>query len=818
MKRHPSSTILPALRPLTLVLRASSFALLTTLPFGAVHAQSQVESAHDYAIPAGTLATVLARVVEVSGVLLAGSPALTQNKLSEGLGGRYGADEALSRILAPHGLQAVRAADGSYRLQPLPPSASEAPVLAPVRISADAAIRDGAVDQGYRTERVSEVGPWQGRSLQDTPYSMTVISKELIENLQATTPDQLLRVNPTTQLSRSQHENDQPAFTMRGFRVQNAYSDGLLGDQYGHGTTTEDAERIEILTGLSGFLYGPGNIGGMVNYVSKRPTEERLTRLAVGSNGGSSYYAHGDFGGPIDADGRFGYRINALAQDGDTATDNLEIKKTFLSGAFDWNITDRLLLQVNAVRREYEPTGQANWVFAPGVSRPSASSLDPGKSWGQPWGNSAYDNTKYGARLRWEATDALTLRAAWLDNKSNRATVFARNLIQPDGTYDQTVFNYYAPGSNRTSSEQNDQSGHVFVDMAFGTGPLNHKVTAGFQHRRQRQYRFTNNAAGEVFQDLSLAGPVYVPRPDIEAVDRGEFVKVSASETRNIMIGDDIALGDRWSALLGIAHSTIEIGEITGPIFPGKGYRESAVTPNVSLIYKPVPAVTLYGSYIEALEQGGTAAEQFGGSPVVNAGTVMEPLISEQIELGAKASVGGLLLTTALFQIDKGLQYYDITVPTAPVYVQDGRQQHRGIEATVLGKATQQLTLIGGITWLDAEVKEQKQSPAVEGKRPALVAETLAKLRAEYQLKSLSALTLIAGVNYTADQYVDVNNTDRLPSYTLFDVGARYEMQLAGYPLTLRLEANNLSDKAYWANGSVVGDPRAIAFSASMEF
>lgn len=59
MKRHPSSTILPALRPLTLVLRASSFSLLTTLPFGAVHAQAQVESTHDYAIPAGPLAAVL---------------------------------------------------------------------------------------------------------------------------------------------------------------------------------------------------------------------------------------------------------------------------------------------------------------------------------------------------------------------------------------------------------------------------------------------------------------------------------------------------------------------------------------------------------------------------------------------------------------------------------------------------------------------------------------------------------------------------------------------------------------------------------------
>lgn len=79
---------------------------------------------------------------------------------------------------------------------------------------------DGAAVQGYRAETVSGAGPWQGRKLQDTPYAITVFSEELIKNLQATTPDQVLRINPTTQLVRPQHENNQPRVMIRGFSVQ----------------------------------------------------------------------------------------------------------------------------------------------------------------------------------------------------------------------------------------------------------------------------------------------------------------------------------------------------------------------------------------------------------------------------------------------------------------------------------------------------------------------------------------------------------------------------------------------------------------------
>ncbi|MFX4243582.1 hypothetical protein ACOL22_12525, partial [Aliarcobacter butzleri] len=78
------------------------------------------------------------------------------------------------------------------------------------------------------------------------------------------------------------------------------------------GIMTEELEKMEILNGLSGFLYGVGYVGGSTNYVTKKPTQERLTNLTIGSTGNQAFYAHADLGGKIDEKGKFSYRLNAL--------------------------------------------------------------------------------------------------------------------------------------------------------------------------------------------------------------------------------------------------------------------------------------------------------------------------------------------------------------------------------------------------------------------------------------------------------------------------------------------------------------------------
>lgn len=794
----------------------SAALLLTAVLAGPlVHAQADVSAPVAIDLPAASLDQALNQLARQSGAQILFASDIAINKSAPALKGNYTVRQALQQLLEGSGLAVQMQGDKTFTV--VPASGDDARVLKAVNVRAAGEV-DGSAAEGYRSNVVSAVGPWQGRSLQDTPYSISVIPSDLIENLQATSPDQLYRISPTMQLSRPQYENDQPGVYMRGFNVGGQYRDGLPGDQYGHGISMEDVDRVEIFSGLSGFLYGPGNVGGMINYISKRPTAERFNRVTVGNSGGESYYAHGDFGGPIDSDGRFGYRVNAVYQDGDTAIDNQDIEKKFLSGAFDWHVTEQLLWQFDAGYRDYKVLGgQANWYLAPGVERPSADDIDTSKSWGQKWASRHYETYRYGTQLRWDASEALTLRTAWQYNNSERNTGGSSNEIQTDGTYTQTIYDLYASGDNPKLSEQYDTRGNAFADIRFDTAGVEHKLTSGVQYQHSVQKRNENYSPQIVYTGLTLARPTYFAKPAQPHTDRGARGTVSDYAYTTWLMGDDVTFNEQWSMLAGAAYSTIDSRRIT-MMWPTDPYKKSAVSPNFSLVYKPLETLTTYVSYIESLEQGGAASDQYNGQTVVNAGQVMEPLISKQIEIGAKWSVGNMLLTTALFEIDKGLEYYDLANPAAPKYTQDGRQVHRGIEFTAIGRAADDLTVSGGLTLLDAKVKEQKQSPDLEGKQPSGTAEKVAKLRVEYALPALRALNFSASVSYIGPQYVDQLNTDRLPGYTLVDMGARYMFVIAQHPVTLRLDVNNITDKAYWSQDGSLGDPRTVLLSASIDF
>ena len=129
-------------------------------------------------------------------------------------------------------------------------------------------LKDGSAEDGYRVDEISAVGPWQGRTLQETPYSINVVSESLIENLQATSPDQVYKIIPVIQEAGLK---DRSSATMRGFTNFGVAHNGI-NDEWSPSfdIVMEQTAQIEVLTGLSGFFYGASNIGGTINYVSKK--------------------------------------------------------------------------------------------------------------------------------------------------------------------------------------------------------------------------------------------------------------------------------------------------------------------------------------------------------------------------------------------------------------------------------------------------------------------------------------------------------------------------------------------------------------------
>lgn len=746
------------------------------------------EPTFNISVPAQPLAAALNELSRQTGAQVLASGDLVSKITAPTVSGRLTLQQALDRLLAGSGLSAAR--EGSAVVIRASTTSEADRTLRQVQVTATREVdlttelqQEGKAADGYRAKTISSVGALGSMSLQDTPFSMSVVPLELMQNIQAQSPDDIYKLNASTRTTTPQITSWSPSVNIRGFDGYNTAEDGLRRP-YNHAAVIEDKERVEILNGLSGFLFGAAQPGGMVNFVYKRPTIERLNSITVGNYGGSQAYVHGDFGGRIDEAGRAGYRLNLVKQDGNTAIDDQKINRQLVSAAVDWQLTDRLLLELNGVYNQYKTTGSSGYWFFDGVKHGSAP--DAKRLWGQPWVSDKFENTKLMGKVTYRVNDVLTLRGAYTRDYLDRTQGHTVNLVSTPGS-----FNQIRTRSGLTQDVYD--AGSAMADISVKTGSVAHKITVGYTMYSDKYYdspsQFSTGSQGP----YSFTAPTYVQEPNFPPAV-GDPKYGGRDLNKNHLIGDQITFNDQWSALLGVSRSNIQSGS----------YNKSRNSPSVSLIFKPMPWLSTYASYIEGLEMGGTAPDTAS-----NARQVQSPMVSRQKEIGVKATVGKLLLTGAIFDIEKAYEFTN----SDNVYTQDGRQKHTGIEFNATGKLFDKLTVVSGITALNPKVKGSD----LDGKSPINVAKVVAKVYAEYALP-VPGLSLAGGVYYTGEQWADSANTDRLPAVTTADLGVRYATQMSGKPLTLRLSVNNVADKSYWLNSYYVGAPRTVAFSAQMQF
>jgi iron complex outermembrane receptor protein len=656
---------------------------------------------------------------------------------------------------------------------------------------------DGLAQDGYRTTTLSSLGLLGQTSIRDTPFSVSVAPKELIENIQAQSPEDIYRVLPTVRSQTPQISGWAPMASMRGFTTYDTAEDGFRRS-YSHGTVMEDKERVEVLTGLSGFLYGAASPAGMINYVYKRPTVERLNSVTVGTYGAEQAYIHGDFGGKIDPAGDLGYRFNIVRAGGDTAIDDQNIDRFLASGALDWNITDKLKLELNASYSKNETdVPNSYWTFRSGV--PHGDAPDASKNWSQPWIRDEINKKRFSAKLTYEMTDAITLRGGYMREYIDRPVQdHTMNSVRSPGEYYQIAI--------RSGETKNRfDAANLFADINFDTGSVSHQVTTGYHMYQDRAWQTSYSPNTGYVGPFPMNDPLHVSEPDFPEDTTSPYY-TGYVRNHNFVLGDKIEFNERWSALVGANYSVIQTkslnsaGERADP-----DYDEGRLSPSVSVMFKPIETVTLYASYIEGLEQGGIAPDTAS-----NYGAIMKPMVSKQKEIGIKADIGNVLLTAALFDISKA---YEMT-NDAGLYTQDGRQRHRGIEVTATGKVTTNLTVLGGVTWLDASV----EGGAYDGNRPMNVANVLAKLYSEYEIPSVEGLFLTGGIYYTGKQWANAANDDRLSDYITADLGMRYTTETFGNPLTFRLNVTNITNESYWQNSYYLGAPRTVSLSLQAKF
>ncbi|MEV9499048.1 TonB-dependent siderophore receptor [Aliarcobacter butzleri] len=670
-------------------------------------------------------------------------------------------------------------------------------------ISVNEGYSNGSAENGYVTKEISGVGIWDKRTLQDTPYQMTVVSQDMLENT-ASGVDQIFKMNPVVQVTRTSTTSgswNTPEINIRGFSVSGNHILDGIPFSWVEGIMTEELERMEVLNGLSGFLYGVGYVGGATNYVTKKPTQERLTNLTVGTTGNEAAYAHIDLGGKIDEKGKFTYRLNALKQDGETSIKDQNIDRELITGALDWRATDNLILSFDASHKK----NKIDKLTASFFSNQSINNLDPKQGYAPDWTYSDTSQDRLGFKSLWQINDNVKLRTGYIhldhENDMNMPYVYDNY----DGTYS---LNYYRSWPHTSTT----QGAYVYTDIDFDTFGIEHTLTIGGSGNKTKSKSIDGAWEWVKVGDFTLNQLNSVKEPIYRGSSDNKKYVSGRNEKTNLMIGDDIRFNDQWSALVGFNYAKTEEknyninGDRTG------GYDADEVTPSLSLIFKPFEDLTTYVTYMESLENG----LKVECANCTNNGEVLDPYVSKQYEAGAKYSVSeNLLLSSALFRIERANRYDKDLSNGMEEVTQDGLVIHEGLELTATGKVTDNLTIVGGGTIMDLKIDKAKENV---DKKPTNVASKMAKLYAEYDIPMIKGLTLTGGAYYTGKSYRDGANTDVIPSYTVYDGGLRYKTKLDKYPTTFIMNVTNLTSKEYWIGDSSFGEPRNIALSMKMEF
>ncbi|MDR1164054.1 MAG: TonB-dependent receptor, partial [Candidatus Accumulibacter sp.] len=696
-----------------------------------------------------------------------------------------------------------------------------------VNASADASSEGLApVYPGGQLARGGRAGILGTRDALETPFSINSYTAELLQNQQARGVGDVLQNDASVQVARG-FGYFQESYFVRGFYLGSddiAYNGlySLLPRQY---IAAELFERVEVLRGASAFLIGaaPGNtgIGGSINLLPKRAPNEPLSRINLGWTQGGQKSVSFDMAHRFGDDQATGLRIVGVRREGDTMVDREQNRLDAFLAGFDWR-SGKARFSADLGYQNHRLKGiRPSVTLLPSVTHlPSAP--DNRKNYAQDWTYSDERDLFASLRGEYDLSERVTAWIAGGMRKSEEKNSFAGIRIA-DGFTGAGNANVRLD----TSREDEISTGEIGLRGKLRTGAVDHTLVASystgqFDVKTAWTYASLTGTTGAT----NLYHPVQVPRPATTSTGGDWHRPKTTSKTllSSFAVGDTLSmLDERLLLTLGIRHQTLEskdynvnTGDRTG------GYKDSKNSPMAGLVVRPMRNLSFYANYIESLSRGDTSPRvDSSGAQIKNGGQSLAPYVSKQKEIGVKYEVGTLAASLAYFTTEKPRAFVDAD----GYFKASGNDRHRGIEFNVQGKATKNLRILGGITWLDAR-QEKTGSNLTDDKKVIGVASRRANLNVEWDVPGLRGLTLEARAIASSSSYADAPNTLRVPGWSRFDMGARYLTTWRDHLVTIRARIENVGDRDYWASVGgaansgylVLGAPRTFMLTGAIEF
>lgn len=639
-----------------------------------------------------------------------------------------------------------------------------------------------ASDQTYKVDSSSSATRSE-IALKDTPQSVSVVTQKVIEDIGATRLIEALDLAGGVGRANNFGGQGLTGFNLRGFTSGEFYRNGFpINRGYPNAPDSNTIERIDVLRGPSSSLYGRGDPGGTFNLISKTPKSEQQTTLGAQLNSEGLYRTTVDTTGTIPNAENIGYRLNVIAEGGDSYRDNVESKRYGITPVIQWQASDATKVTFEAdILRNQHPLDRGHTRYPTQKSfnsSPETYLWETGK-----YNNRLYnDNNMTQLRVEHDLGNDWKLNAGvqYLNGKLHGYAVEGNQVNEKDIEKIDRNYNYRELKWQDTDAQINLTGNFQLLGLA-------HTLVTGLEYENYDYKSYIIRSSGDIGSyPININDPVLgQPLPELKKVathDR-ENLKTTA-----LFVQDQIDLNERLSALLGLRFEHYEHDyKNLLPNTTNWNTSHDAFIPRLGLVFKARDDLSIYSNAAKSFKPNTGAS---------HSGEGFDPEEGMAYELGFKwqALDNMLSVDSAIFYANK-----ENVLTDDPLFqnykVAAGKVRSQGIELNIAGQITPAWKIIGGYAYTDAEVT--KDNNLQKGTSLANIPKNSFNLLNIYEFQGGALQGLALGVN---QKYIDkragqtANSTYTMKGYAVTDLISYYQ---ATPKLRINLDLKNLFDKVY---------------------
>ncbi|MCQ2031638.1 TonB-dependent siderophore receptor [Stutzerimonas zhaodongensis] len=649
--------------------------------------------------------------------------------------------------------------------------------LAPIIVNANASAGD---DSSTVVAQELWVGGKVPTSILNTPASVSVVTQKEIEQRSASTTEEVLQYTPgvITDFYGTDDRNDY--FKIRGFQAT-TYRDGLtLGSMRGVREEPFAYERIEILRGANSTLFGPADPGGSVNFVSKKPRFDKFGQGYV-TYGSFNHIETGiDVGDSLNEDQTLAYRLTGKIQDSDREYDHSQDDDKFVMGGLTWAPTafTSATVIVDHLKREGTPNSGGY---------PLDREYDRKDFFGEPDYNfHDVERTSISGNFTHDFDNGFIVRSnlRYSELTDDFGYVYLSDFAGRTGT----SVNRYLFG---TDSEADQINGNLMLQYDARFENIDSSTIVGVEYRDASS---EDSSVYAVTSPIDIANPVYSGAPAAVAPysrNKQDYT------TKSVFVQQNLSFYERFIVTAGMRNDSLDLTstDITN-VKASDNFSENSI--RGALTYLVNDEISTYISMVESV-----APPQIG----------VTPERGKQYEVGVKYSPAGMnaLFSAAIYDLTQEDITIAVVQPSGAIERETvGESRVRGLDLEAKAEVTQNLSLIGGYSYMESEVLRGtlRSGAPLKGNEFEAAPKHSASLWSYYTLPG-TEMSVGLGARYTGAYYFNPANTAKSEAATLFDAAFNYRIFR---DTDLAINVSNLLDEQH-----VVGSGTANYYNPGRE-